>query len=122
MFAFPFICQYVDNLLVALPRHEVDNILNVFNTFHQKLKFTLETEKENYVPFFWVRRLSSLPIILLNWVTALSSPVLEFWPLLEYSAELSFEVKDRSHTGSQAQSRKHIPLCFSRICAQHGYY
>ncbi|XP_055714989.1 uncharacterized protein LOC129809198 [Phlebotomus papatasi] len=46
-----FIKKYVDDLLVAIHSEDVQNVLEVFNGFHPKIKFTLEEEVENKLPY-----------------------------------------------------------------------
>ncbi|CAG9833792.1 unnamed protein product, partial [Diabrotica balteata] len=50
-FDIPFFYRYIDDCLSAAPEDKMDNLLNEFNNFHQKLKFTLEIEKNNQINF-----------------------------------------------------------------------
>lgn len=46
-----FIKKYVDDLALAIPAVEVENILSYFNAFDPHIQFTLETERDNKLPF-----------------------------------------------------------------------
>lgn len=47
----PFFFRYVDDCITALPNDKYNDILNNFNSFHPKLQFTLELEKNNQLCF-----------------------------------------------------------------------
>jgi len=40
--SLPFYYRYVDDILLAAPLNLLDDILNIFNSFHDRLKFTME--------------------------------------------------------------------------------
>lgn len=46
-----FFKRYVDDIITAVPKNKIDEILSTFNTYHPKLNFTLETEKNNTINF-----------------------------------------------------------------------
>lgn len=50
-FQLPFLYQYVDDLLTAVPRDKVDFTLNIFNSYNPNLVFTVERETNSSVPF-----------------------------------------------------------------------
>ncbi|XP_044764459.1 uncharacterized protein LOC123321021 [Coccinella septempunctata] len=50
-FIIPFCKKYVDDLILMIPEGKQDEILNVFNSFHPKIQFTIEEESNNCVPF-----------------------------------------------------------------------
>ncbi len=54
-FQFPFIYQYVDDLLTAVPADRVGETLDLFNSFNENLRFTVEEETELSVPFLDTR-------------------------------------------------------------------
>ncbi|XP_044760159.1 uncharacterized protein LOC123317619 [Coccinella septempunctata] len=55
-FTLAFIKKYVDDLIISLPSTGTEEILQVFNSFDPKLKFTIETEDcYNSVPFLDTR-------------------------------------------------------------------
>lgn len=50
-FDVPILKKYVDDLLLALPTERVQETLCIFNSYHPKLQFTMEEERENQLPF-----------------------------------------------------------------------
>jgi len=47
----PFYFRYVDDILLAAPGEWLDKILNIFNSFHERLQFTLEISDNNSINF-----------------------------------------------------------------------
>ncbi|XP_018360778.1 PREDICTED: uncharacterized protein LOC108759711 [Trachymyrmex cornetzi] len=47
----PFYFRYVDDILTAVPIDSIDHVLTVFNSFHERLQFTLENggDKINFL-------------------------------------------------------------------------
>ena len=43
--------RYVDDIIIALPSDKINETLNTFNFYHQKLQFTIETEINNTISF-----------------------------------------------------------------------
>lgn len=50
-FDLPFLYCYVDDILMAVPRDKVDNILNCFNTIDNNIQFTLEVESNGRINY-----------------------------------------------------------------------
>lgn len=48
----PIYFRYVDDILIAAPKGFFKDILNIFNSFHNRLQFTLETFDDNRINFF----------------------------------------------------------------------
>lgn len=46
-----FLYQYVDDLILTIPLDGKQELLNIFNSFNQYIQFTIEEEKDNFVPF-----------------------------------------------------------------------
>ncbi|XP_055714230.1 uncharacterized protein LOC129808475 [Phlebotomus papatasi] len=46
-----FVKKYVDDLLLAIHEEDVHRVLEVFNSFHQKICFTLEREVSGAIPY-----------------------------------------------------------------------
>ncbi|XP_018399364.1 PREDICTED: uncharacterized protein LOC108777067, partial [Cyphomyrmex costatus] len=46
-----FYYRYVDDIILAAPSDKVDDILNVFNSLHTRLKFTMEIGNEGRISF-----------------------------------------------------------------------
>ncbi|XP_030752332.1 uncharacterized protein LOC115879578 [Sitophilus oryzae] len=54
-FKFPFLYRYVDDIIAAVPKDSIELTVNIFNSFNEKIQFTVECEKENSVPFLDTR-------------------------------------------------------------------
>jgi len=50
-FTLPIYFRYVDDILLAAPSDRLDYILEVFNSFHNRLQFTLETSMNDRINF-----------------------------------------------------------------------
>ncbi|XP_060532131.1 uncharacterized protein LOC132705527 [Cylas formicarius] len=67
-FEFPFIYQYVDDLLTAVPLNLIESTLEIFNSFHSDLTFTVETETDRSVPFLDTKVIrTSENLVILDW-------------------------------------------------------
>ncbi|XP_050517473.1 uncharacterized protein LOC126892084 [Diabrotica virgifera virgifera] len=68
-FEFPFLYQYVDDLITAVPRNEVQSTLGIFNSYNTHLQFTVEEEdSDSSVPFLDTRVVrTDNNIICLDW-------------------------------------------------------
>ena len=47
----PIIKKYVDDLFLCVPREKIQDVLQAFNDYHPKLKFTVEVEHNQQLPF-----------------------------------------------------------------------
>lgn len=50
-FTLPFYYRYVDDILMAAPSCMFDTILKIFNSFHERLQFTMEEGVDNKINF-----------------------------------------------------------------------
>lgn len=50
-FIIPVLKIYVDDLVLAVPKNKIEFVVSCFNNFNSKLKFTVEIEKHNMLPF-----------------------------------------------------------------------
>ena len=50
-FPIPFFYRYVDDCLTAIPKGQENYILDQFHKYHNKIKFTIEIEKDNQINF-----------------------------------------------------------------------
>lgn len=50
-FSFPFYVRYVDDIVLATPKQFIPLISEVFNSFHNRLRFTIEFSKNNSINF-----------------------------------------------------------------------
>lgn len=63
-----FLKKFVDDLITALPESEIENTLEIFNSYDPNLKFTIEKEDEKRsVPFLDTRLYRVEGRIHLNW-------------------------------------------------------
>ena len=46
-----FVYQYVDDIIAYIPETKVDVTLNILNAFNRSIQFTVEREKDGFVPF-----------------------------------------------------------------------
>lgn len=54
-FNAPFIKKYVDDIIIAVPRDQINSVLETFNREYQTIQFSLEEETDNSVPFLDTR-------------------------------------------------------------------
>ena len=47
----PHLKKYVDDLFLLLPGDQVETVLNIFNSQHPNIQFTVELEKDSSLPF-----------------------------------------------------------------------
>lgn len=50
-FSLPFYVRYVDDITLAIPSNAIEHTLNIFNSFHDRLQFTLEESINNRLDF-----------------------------------------------------------------------
>lgn len=50
-FPLPFIKKYVDDLVTAVPYNKIEETLTIFNSYCDKLQFTIEEERDGRLPF-----------------------------------------------------------------------
>ncbi|XP_011858314.1 PREDICTED: uncharacterized protein LOC105555883 [Vollenhovia emeryi] len=50
-FAIPVYYRYVDDIFMILPANRLTDVLNTFNNYHPRLKFTVEIENNNTLNF-----------------------------------------------------------------------
>lgn len=50
-FPLPFYVRYVDDIITAVPKNRIKEVLHVFNNFHERLQFTHEIETEGKISF-----------------------------------------------------------------------
>lgn len=63
----PFCVRYVDDIALASPPAFVDFIVNIFNSFHRRLQFTVEISNENSLNFLDVTMIISHGYLHFNW-------------------------------------------------------
>lgn len=67
-FSIPFLYQYMDDLILAVPHTGKEEILQIFNDYNQHIKFTIEEENQSSVPFLDTRVIRTTDnVIKLDW-------------------------------------------------------
>jgi len=61
----PFYYRYVDDIVLAAPIDKATHTLNTFNSFHERLQFTIEYEKDRTLSFLDLSL--SVKKILIDW-------------------------------------------------------
>ena len=54
-FNVPLYFRYVDDIILAVPVDSYDTVLNIFNSFHKRIQFTIEIPDEDYINFLNIR-------------------------------------------------------------------
>ncbi|XP_044757911.1 uncharacterized protein LOC123316054 [Coccinella septempunctata] len=68
-FYIPLIKFFVDDTLLLVPYDKIQYILDVFNSYHQKIQFTIEVEKDNSLPFLDLLIIRENSSIITDWYT-----------------------------------------------------
>lgn len=50
-YQLPFFKRYVDDIITSIPNDTSQHIIDVFNSYHPRLKFTIEKENNSKIPF-----------------------------------------------------------------------
>ncbi|KAL6419712.1 hypothetical protein ACFW04_013676 [Cataglyphis niger] len=66
-FAVSMYCRYVDDIFAIVPRAKIDMINVIFNSYHQRLKFTHEIESDSCINFSNTSVIRSNGKIVTNW-------------------------------------------------------
>jgi len=62
-----FYYRYVDDIILCLPDENTIDILNSFNNYHHKLKFTIEKEIDNQISFLDLKLIKINNSIIIDW-------------------------------------------------------
>ena len=65
----PFYGRYVDDTFLIIPKNKIKFVLDTFNSYHERIKFTIEIEKDNKLNFLDMHliRNNSEGSIISNW-------------------------------------------------------
>ncbi|XP_072764661.1 uncharacterized protein, partial [Anoplolepis gracilipes] len=63
----PFYFRYVDDIVLAVPPSTLDTILNIFNSFHPRLQFTIEEGVNNQLNFLDITIILKDGLVEFNW-------------------------------------------------------
>ena len=66
-FHISFFKRYVDDIFAIVPRSGIDELLRVFNSYHTRLKFTFEIEKNSSLSFLDTTVIREGIVLLTNW-------------------------------------------------------
>ena len=50
-FTVPLYYRYVDDTILFIPKDKINNMVDEFNNYHERFKFTFEIENNNSIPF-----------------------------------------------------------------------
>lgn len=50
-FHIPFFYKFVDDIITCIPKNKINDIVDCFNSYHSRPKFTYEIENNNCIPF-----------------------------------------------------------------------
>ena len=59
--------RYFDDIIFALPSGKINETLNTFNSYHERLQFTVETEINNTISFLYIALTRVDNEIIINW-------------------------------------------------------
>lgn len=66
-FNVPTYYRYVDDVFAIVPKDKINDILDAFNNYHPRLKFTYETEIDNSINFLDVSIIKNNGRLITNW-------------------------------------------------------
>ncbi|RLU15331.1 hypothetical protein DMN91_012325 [Ooceraea biroi] len=66
-FTVPVFYRYVDDVFTILPRDRLHDVLNVFNGYHPRLRFTYEIETNNMLSFLDATVIRDDNVLITNW-------------------------------------------------------
>lgn len=66
-FSLPFIFHYVDDIICSIPEDKINLVLDIFNSYHPNLKFTVETEQNFSIPFLDINVIRENNKIITDW-------------------------------------------------------
>lgn len=66
-FNIPFYKRYVDDIITAIPKNQIQQTLKIFNTYHPRLQFTIEIETKSCISFLDILLIRSNNQIKIKW-------------------------------------------------------
>jgi len=61
----PFYYRYVDDIILVSPQDQIDEIFDLFNSYHERMKFMIEHSDDKGISFL-VRLMEELFLIIKN--------------------------------------------------------
>ncbi|XP_025269727.1 uncharacterized protein LOC112639554 [Camponotus floridanus] len=71
-FTVPTYYRFVDDVFAIVPRAKINEILTKFNNYHERLRFTYETEVDSSISFLNVKIIQSDNRLITNWFRKLT--------------------------------------------------
>jgi len=62
-----FYYRYVDDIVLSVPSSQLNNLLKKFNSFHQRLRFTMEIERDNRLNFLDLTIIKQNNFLIFDW-------------------------------------------------------
>ena len=66
-FEIPIIYNYVDDLLLCIPKDKIDSTLKLFNSYNDNLKFTIEIQNQNFITYLDTKLIIEENKIIIDW-------------------------------------------------------
>lgn len=103
-FTIPMYKRYVDDIIAVIPENKENTLLTIFNTYHQRLQFTIEKEENKEICFLDFRLIRKDNHLQYTWYTKPS------WTgrYLNYNAELPAKYKKSVVSGLVTRA-----ICFT---------
>jgi len=117
--------RYVDDILLSAPREEIYDILDKFNSYHHRLKFTLETEDNRCLNFLDVTLIIKNNKIITDWFhkTTFSGRYLSYYSNhpINHKIGIIYNLVERAIKLSHPSfHQKNLELCI-RLLLDNGY-
>ena len=68
-FELPFVYKFVDDIVTVVPSDMIAHTLSVFNSFNEHIQFTVEEERDNFVPFLDCKVIRDGTSLVTDWYT-----------------------------------------------------
>ncbi|XP_075162990.1 uncharacterized protein LOC142235613 [Haematobia irritans] len=86
-----FITKYVDDLFAVIKREDEDTIMKLLNAYHNKIKFTIEKEKNGELPFLDMTIIRKENSLMTNWYAKPTSSgrMINFYSTQPYNMKIN---------------------------------
>ncbi|XP_075150598.1 uncharacterized protein LOC142224698 [Haematobia irritans] len=86
-----FITKYVDDLFAVIKREDEDTIVKLLNAYHNKIKFTIEKEKNGELPFLDMTIIRKENSLMTNWYAKPTSSgrMINFYSTQPYNMKIN---------------------------------
>jgi len=121
----PFYYRYVDDIVMAAPRDSIDFILRTFNSFHERLQFTLELEHDRNLNFLDILLIIVDNKIIIDWFhkKTFSGRYLSFFSHhpLQHKIGIIFNLVDRAILLSHPTFHQKNLEIIVKLLLENGY-